>query len=78
MIEWQCGSMFITVANPVDDNISSVSVFKYKGRESNWTQNESIWETAWAQDKAQAEILTEFTNYNLEPQKEHYREFLRK
>jgi hypothetical protein len=78
MIEWQRGSLFITVATP-KGNISKVSVFKYIDKDYNtqWKLNEQVWETAWAQDKAQAEIITRFADENLEPQKQHFREFLK-
>lgn len=79
MIEWQKGSLFITVAMPKDNNNSKVHVFKYmdKHYKDTWELNEKVWETAWTQDKAQAEIITKFPHRNLEPQKQHYREFLR-
>lgn len=78
MIEWQQGSMFITVAQP-DGIKSKVSVFKYMDTRyhDNWDLNQEVWETAWKQDKNQAEIITEFAQSNLEPQKIHFREFLK-
>ena len=77
MIEWQKGSLFITVALP-SDNQSKVHVFKYMDNNyiSDWELNQHVWETAWAQDKAQAELIDEFTTDNLEPAKRHFREFL--
>lgn len=77
MIEWQKGSLFITVATPAGQH-SNVYVFKYmdKNYVDDWKLNESVWETAWSQDKNQAELLTEFAQKNLEPQKLHFREFL--
>ena len=61
MIEWQKGSLFITVALPSGDK-SNVHVFKYADSNhiSDWKLNEYVWETAWSQDKAQAELITEF------------------
>ena len=78
MVEWQQGSLFITVALP-DGNNSNVYVFKYMDVESSstWKLNEHVWETAWAQDKKQAELITKFPEHNLEPSKIHYRDFLR-
>lgn len=77
MIEWQRGSLFITVATPIE-NYANVYVFKYmdKNHIDDWKLNESVWETAWSQDKNQAELLTEFTQTNLEQQKKHFRGFL--
>jgi len=77
-IEWQKGSLFITVSIPKDNNSSKVYIFKYMDKNYNdiWNLNEKVWETAWVQDKAQAEIITKFADRNLEPQKKHYREFL--
>jgi hypothetical protein len=42
-----------------------------------WKLNESVWETAWSQDKNQAELLIEFSQQNLEQQKIHFRDFLK-
>jgi len=80
MIEWQKGSLFITVALPLNENLSKVHVFKYVDKFSidTWKLNEYVWEKAWRQDRDQAEILTEFVDHNLEPQKIHYREYLKK
>lgn len=75
MIEWQPGSLFITVS--LGEN--KVLVYKYKDtRYSNqsFEINNDIWETAWEQDKRQCELLTEFTNLNLCEAKQHYRMFL--
>jgi len=78
MIEWQLGSLFVTVAQPYTDNKTKVSVFKYADKNylERWKLNEKVWETAWQQDRAQAEIMSEFSNTNLEPQKKHFRNFL--
>jgi len=77
MIEWQQGALFITVSVP-DGKNTNVCVFKYMDNDhaSNWRMNELVWEKAWAQDKAQAELITSFATTNLEPQKLHFREFL--
>jgi hypothetical protein len=78
MIEWQKGALFITVSIPNNEN-SDVYVFKYadSNNVNNWKTNEYVWEKAWAQDKQQAELITEFAQSNLEPQKIHFREFLK-
>jgi phenylpropionate dioxygenase-like ring-hydroxylating dioxygenase large terminal subunit len=77
MIEWQQGSLFITVSTPNGPK-SNVHIFKYTDANNlnKWKLNESVWEPAWAQDKAQSELITEFACTNLEPQKLHFREFL--
>ena len=77
MIEWQQGSLFITVAVPNGES-SKVHIFKYADTKfmNKWKLNEFVWETAWKQDVAQAEIITEFVDKNLEPQKQHFRNFL--
>ena len=43
----------------------------------NWKLNETVWETAWAQDKEQATRIVEQADDNLEPQKLHFRDFLK-
>lgn len=79
MIEWQKGSLFITVTRPTDRGCTDVHVFKYTDKKNlnDWKLNESVWETAWLQDRKQAEIIKQFTNNNLEPQKQHFRNFLK-
>ena len=78
MIEWQYGALFITVAIP-NGNKSNVHIFKYTDKQNidNWKLNEDVWETAWLQDKTQAELITEFPKHNLETQKIHFRNFLK-
>lgn len=78
MIEWQPGSLFVTVAVPSDNKLTKVIVYKYKDlrySEESYDINQFVWETAWQQDKDQAEKLTNFTNYNLCFAKKHYRSF---
>ena len=77
MIEWQPGALFVTVARPHKTG-SNVSVFKYSDSDADWSLNEHVWETAWAQDKALSETLTEFAKSNLEDSKLHYRSWLEK
>lgn len=79
MIEWQLGSLFVTVAKPIGKNKSKVHVFKFMDSDhsNSWKLNEKVWETAWQQDRSQAEMIVEFADKNLEPQKVHYREFLK-
>lgn len=80
MIEWQPGGLFITIANHETDNSSKVHVYKYRDHRYNditWQLNDSIWETAWQQDKYQAEQILQFNNYpNMEQSKLLYREYL--
>jgi len=79
MIEWQPGSLFITVAIKDAANKSKVVVYKYKDTnysEESFLNNQAVWEQAWSQDKDQAEMLTEFTYRNLEASKIHFRSFL--
>ena len=79
MIEWQLGSLFITVAIEKEKDTSAVHVFKYRNKDNSdyeWHFNEKTWETSWKQDKDQAErMLTEYSN-NLEEQKIHYKNWL--
>ena len=76
MIEWQPGALFITVA--IEDPYgTAVHVFKYSDSEEDWSLNESVWETAWSQDKNQAELIVGFTQNNLEESKKHFRNWLR-
>lgn len=75
MIEWQPGSLFITTT--LSNN--QVLVHKYKDErynDLNWKINEEIWETAWLQDKTQAELIVEFQHDHLEQSKKHFRKYL--
>jgi len=77
MIEWQNGSLFITVAL---EN-KSVIVYKYRDKNSTddlWKLNESIWETAWEQDKEQSSLIKKLADKNLEESKIHFRNWLSK
>jgi phenylpropionate dioxygenase-like ring-hydroxylating dioxygenase large terminal subunit len=81
MMEWQPGAWFVTVCVPVNDNLTEVNVYKYRDNRysaENWEINSRVWETAWAQDRAQAEQLTsvEIPLTNLEEQKLHFRRWL--
>lgn len=75
MIEWQQGDLFITVAQDIGEKKSKVHVFKYKGVNTNWELNERVWETAWQQDKEQAELIIGSHTKNLEFAKRHFRIF---
>lgn len=80
MIEWQPGSLFITVAVPANENNTDVVVYKYRDADSSddlWNLNSDVWETAWQQDKNQAQIITEFADKNLEDSKKHFRNWLK-
>lgn len=79
MIEWQPGAMFITISNDLGNGSSDVVVYKYKdslATNESWETNSRVWETAWSQDKQQAELLTEFNQDYLEPSKQHFRDYL--
>jgi phenylpropionate dioxygenase-like ring-hydroxylating dioxygenase large terminal subunit len=81
MMEWQPGAWFITVCVPVNANQTQVNVYKYRDTrytDLNWQINERVWETAWAQDRAQAEQLTtvDIPRQNLEQQKLHFTDWL--
>ena len=79
MIEWQPGAFFITEAVPLDQGKSKVYVWKYRDLrypESTWDINNTIWETAWSQDKALSESIPTFTYENLEQAKLLYRQWL--
>ena len=80
MVEWQGGAVFITVAVEKNINESKVLVYKYRNlnmSDYEWHINESAWETAWAQDKMQAEnIIGNTTTSRLELAKQHYAEWL--
>ena len=81
MIEWQPGSLFVTVCLPSKDNSTSVAVWKYRASDSTdeiWLKNETIWETAWSQDKHQSSCIVKFADYKmLEESKKHYRNWLK-
>lgn len=75
MIEYQPGSLFITISL----GSNKVLVYKYKDSrysDESYNINNMVWETAWKQDVSQAEILTEFTSDNLCVAKQHYRKFI--
>ena len=66
---------------PVNDNQTRVNVYKYRDTrytDLNWQINERVWETAWGQDRAQAEQLTSINipRANLEQQKLHFADWL--
>lgn len=76
MLEYQPGAWFITVADPIDENTTSVQVYKYRDTRyssNNWNINETVWDRAFQQDCQQAEQLSNKIFYeNLEPEKKHY------
>lgn len=80
MIEWQKGALFVTTALPAANNESIVYVHKYcdPSYMNDWTLNEDVWETAWYQDRQQAELITTTAQRNLEPQKIHFREYMKR
>lgn len=73
MIEWQQGSMFITDIIKQESGITDVAVYKYVDyTHPKWKENESTWETAWRQDKSQAEQMAIMSLGMLEESKLHY------
>ncbi len=80
MIEWQLGCLFVTVAVEKEKNKTDVHVFKYRNKhisDYQWLHNEQTWETAWSQDKEQATRMLSIDSNNLEPQKLHYKNWLK-
>jgi nitrite reductase/ring-hydroxylating ferredoxin subunit len=77
MIEWQKGALFVTVCSPKITH-TAVHVFKYSDDETLWNLNEDVWETAWSQDKHQAEIIKKLPEKNLEESKIHFRKYSKK
>lgn len=77
MIEWQSGSLFVTQSF----DMTKMAVWKYKDIKDTdevYKLNSSMWENAFAQDKAQAEQMVRFPSANLEESKQHYRNWLNK
>jgi phenylpropionate dioxygenase-like ring-hydroxylating dioxygenase large terminal subunit len=77
MIEWQDHALFVT--RSFDE--TKMAVWKYKDitdSEENYRINSTMWENAFAQDKAQAEQMVRFPSTNLEDAKIHYRNWLNK
>jgi phenylpropionate dioxygenase-like ring-hydroxylating dioxygenase large terminal subunit len=75
MIEWQNGALFISRC--FDNN--KIAIWKYKDSADsveNYKINSDMWETAFAQDKAQAEQMVRFPSANLEEAKQNYRQWL--
>lgn len=83
MLEWQPGAVFIMVNEPVSDTETVSHVFKYRDHsysEESWSINEQVWETAWQQDRAQAELLEpgwRTSNSNLDREKLMFRNFMK-
>ena len=75
MIEWQNGALFISRCF----NNNKIAIWKYKDSTDsveNYKINSDMWETAFAQDKAQAEQMVRFPSENLEEAKQNYRQWL--
>lgn len=81
-VEWQPGAVFVMVNQPVKEDQTITHVFKYRDRnysEQNWQLNQQVWETAWAQDREQAERMEpgwRFYQDRLDPEKQAFRRFL--
>ena len=79
-IDWQPGGIFVVICIPKEEN-TEVIIYKYRDSrysDDNWKINNTIWETAWQQDKHQAEVIVSKSQLNLEESKIHFRDFLRK
>lgn len=73
MIEWQPGSMFITDCFKTENECTEVAVYKYAEHFYNeYDTNQSVWETAWSQDRFQAEQMYSMKQDLFEQQKMHY------
>lgn len=78
MIEWQPGALFVTVAVP-DPQGSRVQVYKYRDTRYSmldWSNNSTVWETAWHQDRKLAENIVAPATENLDELKSHHREWM--
>ena len=76
MIEWQPGALFVTVAHNANEISSQVQVYKYQDTrysQDAWQLNNHVWETAWAQDRALAELIESSAVDNLDELKQHHR-----
>lgn len=78
-IEWQPGAMFVNVCVPNGDT-TDVCVFKYRDTQYsdvNWNINSTVWETAWQQDRKQAESIVSRSMFvpHLETSKLHFRDW---
>ena len=77
MIEWQDGFLFVTRC--IDE--TKIAVWRYRDPsrpEQEYIENKNMFETAFSQDKYQAEQMVRFPSAHLEEAKEHYREWLDK
>jgi phenylpropionate dioxygenase-like ring-hydroxylating dioxygenase large terminal subunit len=77
-IDWQPGCLTIVVCVPVNDTTTRTIIHKYKDTRynaTNWKMNSNIWETAWVQDRHQAESIVTTCNIeaHLELSKKHFR-----
>lgn len=83
MFEWQPGAVFVMV-NEIYGEWTTSHIFKYRDKtytDENWKINEDVWETAWKQDRDQAELLQPswcyVPNHHLEPEKQAFRTWLK-
>lgn len=83
MFEWQPGAVFVMVNQPAGDDRTISHVFKYRERghdQQTWDLNEQVWEQAWAQDRAQAELLEpgwrKIPEHNLDTEKRNFRAYI--
>ena len=79
MIEWQPGSLFVTVAHSINSNGSKVQVFKYQDSRYHQTVhalNDQIWETAWQQDQVIAANIVQLADDNLNHLQQDFRKWM--
>lgn len=81
-IDWQAGSLFVMCCVPKGENTCETVIYQYRDiryGDENWRINKNIWETAWIQDKHQAEVIVARSNaeINLEEAKIHFRNWER-
>jgi phenylpropionate dioxygenase-like ring-hydroxylating dioxygenase large terminal subunit len=83
MFEWQPGAVFVMINEPLNSTQTKSHVFKYRDfnyPEENWKVNEEVWETAWQQDKEQAERMepawSRVKLENLDKEKQIFRAWL--
>ena len=84
MFEWQPGAVFVMINEVISESETRSHIFKYRDfnyPEENWTVNEEVWETAWRQDKEQAERMEPgWKDCNpdyLDLEKQNYRQWLK-
>ena len=77
-IDWQPGYLTVMSCVPDGENRTKAVIHQYRDTrysDENWRINKNIWETAWMQDKHQAEVIVarSQSEQNLEEAKLHFR-----